>query len=216
MNDNVFRYHYRGHLNDINPEELVSITEQTKQIISEYMKDGKIMTACIYRFENMLFAYYEAIGEEVRPEELFAPFSACLLKWPGQAVKREWVQMNHIYYHAIPEGKADWERKIKPELQRGRIAFLKPEKMFSYVYHHVAITDEGLLHGDKYQSIALHENILFSYFEEPKTEINIKRDLSKDSNAIDEWLRVIPEDHFIRGTQNTNFTFIPALIAMGQ
>jgi hypothetical protein len=30
-------------------------------------------------------------------------------------------------------------------------------------YHHKAIVDEGLWYGDKYQSIALHENILFSY-----------------------------------------------------
>lgn len=216
MNDNVFRYHYRGHLDAIEPEKLVKITEDTKQIIADYMKTGKIMTACIYHFETMLFAYYESIGEEQKPEILFAPFSDYLAKWPGQAIKREWVQMNHIFYHAIPQGKEDWERKVKPEFQRGRIAFLKPEKMFDYVYHHVAITDEGLLHGDKYQSIALHENILFSYFEEPKTEINIKRDLSKNSKVIEEWLRVIPEEHFIKGPENTNFTFIPALLAMGQ
>lgn len=75
-------------------------------------------------------------------------------------------------------------------MRRGRIAYLKPDKIFQYVYHHVAITTEGYLHGDKYQSIALHENILFSYFEEPRTEINVKRDLTKQSTAIEAWSAV--------------------------
>jgi hypothetical protein len=163
----------------------------------------------------MLFAYYETIGEEIKPEILFAPLSDCLAKWPGQEKEREWVFMHHVFYHAIPEDKEDWQRKVKPELRRGRIAFLKPDKIFQYVYHHVAITNEGLLCGDKYQSIALHENILFSYFEEPRIEINIRRDSSLESQVIKDWINVNPEDHFIQGVEHTNFTFIPAIIAMG-
>lgn len=216
MKDKIVRSHYRGHLKVEDNNKLDMIVEETRKHIEAYIRNQQIMTACIYRYENMLFAYYESMEDEVSPETLFAPFSNYLCEWPGQASMRKWVKMYHIYYHAMPEGIEDWKRAIKPELQRGRIAFLKPEKMFDYVYHHVAITSEGLLHGDKYQSIALHENILFSYFEEPKTEINIKRDLTKDSKAIEEWLRVIPEDHFIKGPENKNFTFIPALIAMGQ
>lgn len=216
MKEEILRYHYRGHLKSDSPENYQEKIEDTKSIISQYIADGKLMTACIYRHENMLFAYYEAIGEELKPETLFAPFSECLAKWPGQEKEREWVFMYHVYYHAIPEGKEDWKRKVKPGLQRGRIAFLKPDKTVQYVYHHVAITTEGLLHGDKYQSIALHENILFSYFEEPRTQINIKRDLSKDSKVIQDWLKVNPEEHFIQGKEHTNFTFIPAIIAMGQ
>ncbi|MFA9377963.1 MAG: hypothetical protein ACERKZ_14585 [Lachnotalea sp.] len=213
MNATILRYHYRGHLTSDNPENFQRKIEETKSNIAKCIAEGRIMTACIYRYENMLFAYYESIGEEIKPENLFASLSDCLAKWPGQACERDWVFMHHIYYHALPQGQEDWKRKTKPELQRGRIAFLKPDKIFQYVYHHVAITTEGLLHGDKYQSIALHENILFSYFEEPKTEINIKRDLSKDSTVIKEWLDVNPEDHFIR-VEKFNFTFIPAIITM--
>lgn len=216
MNEEIVRYHYRGHLKSDNPVNLLSKLEETKHKIAGFLTEEKIMTACIYQYENMLFAYYEVIGEEIKPENLFAPLSECLAKWPGEKEEREWVQMHHVFYHAIPEGKTDWIRKVKPEIQRGRIAFLKPDKIFQYVYHHVAITTEGLLQGDKYQSIALHENILFSYFEEPRIEINIKRDLTKESEVIKEWINVIPEDHFIKGPENTNFTFIPALIAMGQ
>ena len=35
-------------------------------------------------------------------------------------------------------------------------------EMFSYTYWHYAIVQEGLLKGDKYQYISLHENVLFS------------------------------------------------------
>lgn len=216
MSDTIFRYHYRGHLNSGNPDNLEEAIEATRQNIASLMREERVMTACVYRYENMIFAYYETIGKELEPEELFSPLSSCLAKWPGEKNERTWVKMYHVFYHAIPEGKEDWKRARKPELQRGRIAFLKPEKLFSYVYHHVAITEEGLLHGDKYQSIALHENILFSYFEEPRTDINIKRDLSQESKVIEDWIRVIPEDHFIQGPEHTNFTFISALIAMGQ
>lgn len=216
MEDKIFRHHYRGHLNTGVSFDLKQIINDTKQTIRQYISKEKIMTACIYEYENMLFAYYESIGEEIKPEEIFAPFSYCLLKWPGENSMRDWVQMNHVFYHAIPEGIKDWKRAHKPELQRGRIAFLKSDKLFDYVYYHVAITKEGLLHGDKYQSIALHENILFSYFEEPKMEINIVRDLSRNSTVIEDWMQVIPEDHFIKGPQQTNFTFINPLITMGQ
>lgn len=216
MKDKLFRHHYRGHLNTSVSVDLEQIIEDTKQILQQYIKKETIMTACIYEYENMLFAYYESIGEKMKPEELFAPFSCCLLKWPGKDSMRDWVEMNHVFYHANPEGIKDWKREQKPELQRGRIAFLKPDKLFDYVYYHVAITKEGLLHGDKYQSIALHENILFSYFEEPKTEINIVRDLSRNSKVIEDWKQVIPEEHFIQGPQETNFTFMNSFITMGQ
>ena len=71
---------------------------------------------------------------------------------------------------------------------------------------------EGLLSGDKYQSIALHENILFSYFEEPKTMINIRRDSSLTSEAIKEWMAVDPESHFMHlpECKGANFMFLPA------
>jgi hypothetical protein len=74
-----------------------------------------------------------------------------------------------------------------------------------------------LWYGDKYQSIALHENILFSYFEEPKTITNIQGDLERQSEAIKGWLKVIPEDHFIHMSEgkDENFMFLPAYFALG-
>lgn len=216
MKDIIFRYHYRGHLSYEGAHDLDEKLEMTKAHIKKLILEQRIMTACLYRHENMLFAYYEAIGEELVPEEVYGELSSILAKWPGDENPRVWVKMHHIYFHCIPEGIEDWRRKSRPEMRRGRIAYLKPETMFEYVYHHVAITDEGLLVGDKYQSIGFHENLLFSYFEEPKTEINIRRDASKPSKAIEDWLAVDPGAHFILWEGEQHFKFIETLIAMGE
>lgn len=153
----------------------------------------------------------------VRPEELLAPLTPFLQPWPGQGGDRLWVHMYHIYYHSVPESPGQWMRAAVPGKRRGRIAFLRDDKLFSYTYFHKAIVDEGLLTGDKYQSIALHENILFSYFEEPKTFVNVRGDASVESQVIRDWLAADPESHFIhmpRG-EGENFMFLPALFAVG-
>ena len=161
-------------------------------------------------------------GEDVqltclRPEELLEPLAAYLQVWPGQKSDRLWVHMYHIYYHSVPESTEQWKRAAVPEKRRGRIAFLRDDKLFSYTYFHKAIVDEGLLTGDKYQSIALHENILFSYFEEPKTFVNVLGESDRESQVIKDWLAVDPESHFIHMPlgKGENFMFLPALFAVG-
>jgi len=153
----------------------------------------------------------------IRPEELLASLNPFLQLWPGQKDDRLWVHMYHIYYHSVPESPEQWKRAAVPEKRRGRIAFLRDDKLFSYTYFHKAIVDEGLLEGDKYQSIALHENILFSYFEEPKTFVNVRGDASGESQVIKKWLAVDPESHFIHMPQGKgeNFMFLPALFVVG-
>ena len=44
--------------------------------------------------------------------------------------------------------------------------------------------DEGKHAGDKYQCIALHENILFSYYEEPRTNVNLCGEQGAESEAL--------------------------------
>jgi hypothetical protein len=218
MEDIIYRFHYRGSLKkEYRAEEIGSALEECQAVLGRLIAEGKIITAALYHYKKMLFFYYECVGSEIKPEQLLKALSPYLELWPGQERLRKWVYMYHIFYHAIPKGKQDWTRPTAPELRRGRIAFLKTEKLFSYVYHHKAIVDEGLWYGDRYQSIALHENILFSYFEEPKTITNIQGDLEKQSEAIKEWLKVIPEDHFIHMPEGNgeNFMFITAYFALG-
>lgn len=153
----------------------------------------------------------------IKPEVLLAPLQDFLQVWPGQEKDRLWVHMYYIYCHSKPKCAEDWKRAGIPERRRGRIAFLRDDKLFSYVYYHRAIVEEGLLLGDRYQSIALHENILFSYFEEPKTMVNIQEDYTRESQVIQEWLDVNPESHFIHRKEGLgeNFMFLPAYFAMG-
>ena len=118
------------------------------------------------------------------PEAALVPLSPFLQVWPGQHDDRLGEHMYHIYYHSVPKSVEEWKREGVPEKRRGRIAFVREDKLFSYTYFHKAIVDEGLLLGDKYQSIALHENILFSYFEEPKHMVNIREEAEKESEII--------------------------------
>ena len=213
MKDTITRFHYRGSLNkEYSDTELSDAIHQCTDSAQKLIDSGRAMTIALYHYKHMLFLYVEAIGEECRPEEFCSGLTPYMQLWPGIQESRVWADMYHIYYHAVPENIEDWKRPTKPELQRGRIAFLYPDKLYSYIHHHLAIVREGILTGDKYQSIALHENILFSYFEEPKTIINIRRDTTLTSKAIEDWLAVDPESHFMHlpECKGANFIFIPA------
>lgn len=217
MKQPIYRCHYRGQLLDTYDETAFGeAVAQAESHIKEMIQMNQVMTAALYQYGSMLFFYYEAVEEERQPEELTKTLTPFLKKWPGQTGDRNWAWMYHIYYHAVPQSVEDWKRPVLPQLRRGRIAFLKTEKLFDYVYHHIAIVKEGLLKGDKYQSIGIHENILFSYFEEPRTNVNIRRDPDGVSREIDAWEALDPKSHFIPGPEGTSFTFLPALIAVGQ
>ena len=220
----IHRMHYRAKLKDgYEKESLKKSLEKCEENIRKAQKEGRVLTAALYladtaEISRTLFFYYEGLGDEsvVSVEELLAPLEDALVLWPGNVESRAWVKMYHIYYHSLPESVESWKRAGKPELRRGRIALLYEEKLFSYVYYHKAIVDEGLLKGDKYQSIALHENVLFSYFEEPKTMVNVKN-YEEESRVIEDWLAVDPESHFIHTPEceGLNFMFLPALFALG-
>lgn len=220
----IYRMHYRAKLKDgYEKEVLQAKLESCQENIRIAQRNGRVLTAALYLADtpdiaNTLFFYYEAVDDNgvISVEELLSPLAELLQTWPGMTEERIWVKMYHIYYHSVPESVEGWKRAAKPELRRGRIALLYEEKLFSYVYYHKAIVDEGLLQGDKYQSIALHENVLFSYFEEPRTMVNI-RNSAEESKVINDWLAVDPESHFIHTPEceGLNFMFLPALFAMG-
>ena len=176
------------------------------------------MTAALYYYGNQLFLYYEAVGEEIRPERFMAPLHPVLSQWPQKEDTCDWALMYNVFWHDAPKDDEDWKRSVPPERRRGRIAWLKHDTMFRYVYHHFAIAEEGILQGDRYQSIALHEDILFSYFEEPRTPGNLRRDTTLQSQTIQAWLDVNPESHFIPlpGSNGSNFLLLPQYFALGE
>lgn len=178
-------------------------------------ENGEILTVCLYQYRNMLFVYMETLKADVTAQAVLEPLTPCLELWPEEDGLTPWAPMYHIYHHSIPKEPGEWVRERKSNTKRiGRIAFLYPEKLFSYTYWHYAIVQEGLLKGDKYQCISLHENVLFSYFEEPRHNVSIK-ETGEESEIISGWLAVDPESHFDREkTQGSNFLIIDAVLVI--
>ena len=218
MSKPVYRCHYRGRLEAADAAQLSDLLQQCVQNAQQLINDGALMTAALYYYGNQLFLYYEAVGEEIRPECFMAPLHPVLSQWPQKEETCDWALMYNVFWHDAPKDDEDWKRSVPPERRRGRIAWLKHDTMFRYVYHHFAIAEEGILQGDRYQSIALHEDILFSYFEEPRTPGNLRRDTTLQSQTIQAWLDVNPESHFIPlpGSNGSNFLLLPQYFALGE
>lgn len=194
------------------------------------VEKGTLMTATMCRYQKTLFLYMEyliesensaAFQEKVDqvPDIWFQETEHILENWPGIERKRLWVYMYPVFWFDSPQSEQQWERKIAPDNRCGRIALLYPEKIFSYVSHHQAIVEEGLLVGDRYQMISLHENILFSYFETPRDRelVNIRRS-SEVSMEIEKWEAVSPKEHFYHfpEAQGANFLIIPTIFSVGK
>lgn len=218
-----------------------SLTEailHCKRKLEAAIESESVLATALYRYENLLFFYIELVEND---ESMYALWSdqrsvrEGIGQWLSdldvflcesfrcsceegylQTLSCRWNFMVPVFYHSQSTSLATWKRSSIPLEQRGRIAVLKDEKIVDYIYHHKAITDEGHLIGDKYQFISMHENILFSYFEEPKNLTNIVNDLTLESKAIVHWLKMIPEEHFtpIQKEVISNFTFIPALFTL--
>lgn len=218
MSKPVYRCHYRGRLEAADAAQLSDLLQQCEQNAQQLINDGALMTAALYYYGSQLFLYYEAVGEEIRPERFMAPLHPVLSQWPQKEDTCDWALMYNVFWHDAPKDDEDWKRSVPPERRRGRIAWLKHDTMFRYVYHHFAIAEEGILQGDRYQSIALHEDILFSYFEEPRTPGNLRRDTTLQSQTIQAWLDVNPESHFIPlpGSNGSNFLLLPQYFALGE
>ena len=218
MSKPVYRCHYRGRLEEADAAQLADMLQQCEQNAQRLINHGAMITAALYYYGNQLFLYYEAVGEEIRPERFMAPLHPVLSQWPQKEDTCDWALMYNVFWHDAPKDDEDWKRSVPPERRRGRIAWLKHDTMFRYVYHHFAIAEEGILQGDRYQSIALHEDILFSYFEEPRTPGNLRRDTTLQSQTIQAWLDVNPESHFIPlpGSNGSNFLLLPQYFALGE
>ena len=214
----IIRRHYRSCLKEsvFTQKELERILKADERVVKDAVKKGRCLTVALYRYQDMLFLYYEALKEELDPVSLFPALSDYLELWPEKEGRTPWAYMYPIYYHSVPEQKEEWERHEK-KTRRGRIAYLLPDKLFSYTYFHKAIVDEGLLEGDQYQSIALHENVLFSYFEEPKKMTHVKKELTGESKVIEDWLAADPESHFDHTLSGEgNFLFIKEVFSFGK
>lgn len=212
----IIRRNYRACLKDGTAAEALEwAVLQDKRQVEEAIRGKRCLTTALYRHENMLFLYIELLDEKLHPADIFPQLSTLLLMWPERDGATPWARMYEIYYHDVPTGEAYWARQGRKQ-RRGRIAYLKEDKLFSYTYYHKAIVDEGLLEGDRYQFIALHEDILFSYFEEPKVFTHIRKEQQEESKVIQEWLAQDPESHFDHSLSGKdNFLLLPEVFSLG-
>lgn len=216
----VRRGNYRAVLRaDADPVATEQALAACQTALEQAKTAGVLLTASLYRYERMLFLYAEGIGQVVDPAVLLSALNPLLLCWPAspaaQQADRLWVTMQPYYYHSEPTTVADWQQGRHPERRRGRIALLDDEAWTSYVYYHLALMRERTIAGDRYHLISLHENVLFSYFEEPKTMVNLCGDPQAESAVLQDWLAADPESHFLKFTPETtlgtggNFVFLP-------
>ena len=199
-----------------------SLVERCRENLESLVKAGKLCNASFYRYENMGFLYLEEIVSDntevlLDVDKAMSDLRPFLKPWPEEYKDTYFVPMINVYYHHIPEDNLDeWEheRTTDKKTRVGRVAFVYPNKMPSYVKYHTQIVEEGLLRGDKYAFISMHENLLFSYYEEPRNNVNIKG-LDEESIVIKKWMEADPESHFDREkAKGENFLVIPMLFSV--
>ena len=216
-----------------NDMPLDNIIDRCRERFEILIKEGRVCNASFYRYENMGFLYVEDIisGENdgsfavnknsgeglLNVDNIMSDLDPYLKPWPREDGDVYFAPMINVYYHHIPENDPDkWEHERSTDKKQriGRIAFVFPGKLPSYVMYHNAIVEEGLLKGDKYAYISMHENLLFSYYEEPRNNVNIK-DSMEESVVINDWLKAGPESHFDRDKAGgSNFLVIPCLFSL--
>ena len=148
----VIRAEYMAQLKDA-PEVSGARFAAAKENALKLIRRGRLMTAALYIYGRQLFLYAESLGETVGAEEICAPMSGSLSPFPQGDGSVEWAPMVPVFWHCEPESAAQWRLGRPRERRRGRIALLKPEKLTEYVYHHFALTREGVFKGDKYMFI---------------------------------------------------------------
>ncbi len=198
-------------------EELAEVIANCRLEALKRIEKGELMTAALYVYSKQLYLYAEWIGEEKTPESFMDPLRKYLSPWPQGNENVRWVKMVPVFWHAVPICADEWRESRPRQRRRGRIALLKENGLTEYVYHHFALTREGVFRGDKYMFISLYGSTLFSYFEEPRSSDNtLKTDTP--SEAIKGWMAVDPDSHFIPlpGSNGQNFLLIEALFDVGE
>ena len=192
----VIRMQYRAYLTG---EPGADAVAACKALIDTAVEAGALLVAAVYRWEQNLFAYVESVDVATDPEALFEPLAGSLSAWPGKAKPRLWVPMMDIFHFNEPENLDHWLRKTAPEKRVGKVGVLLPEMVSSYIYYHYGLQEERTFGGDKYEIIALHENLLFGYFEEPLVvEEPLYPQRLNTKSMPENWPDARIPDHFVR------------------
>lgn len=177
-------------------QQAIELIQHRSPQLNKMIKEQKIMTISVFRFEQALFLYCES-EQDIEPYDLLDDLNDFLEKCPGLEQKRYWIPMMDIFHYNEPQNIEHWRRKRKPEKSIGRILKLKPEKISSYIYHHYQYQEEKPGDGDKYGIIGIHENLLFFYTEHPTYQEEPLHKGELDTlNTPANWCEVM-EEHFL-------------------
>lgn len=189
------------------------------ETLKELQQQGRILTASLFQYEGHLFLYSEGVNQTLEMESLCPVLNTLLMVWPPRVEEhgavRRWAVMQPYFYHAIPDTAEAWMENRHPEQQRGRIAVLPQNKWCSYMEHHLRLVSERILAGDRWHLICVHDNVLFSYFEDPRTNVNLCGNSAIQSKERDSWIACDPASHFLhfsqeqRDSADCNFVFLP-------
>ncbi|PWW08645.1 hypothetical protein DFQ01_101370 [Paenibacillus cellulosilyticus] len=162
----IQRFMYRAAWQQGRKEEGIKALADSGQAL-ELVRQGRLMTAAAFHWQDNLFLYYESIDQEVSPEEMAGAAEPYLCDWPGRSEPCKWIRMVDVFHFNEPADTEHWLRKSPVERRGGRVAHLKPEMASSYIYYHYQLQEERAFFGPKYEIIGMHENLLFGYQEFP-------------------------------------------------
>lgn len=173
------RFMYRAQLKRGYEDLLKDRTSLCAASLKKLVGEGALMTLTIFILENQLYLYYECCSDEIKPHEMLPDLDSILEDWPGVADFtgsgvcggfRKWVRMTDIFDSSTPYDAGHWKRKQPVARRVGKLGFLKPEKVAAYVYYHYQLQTGSNATDNKYCTIAINENVLFYYDEEPHIE----------------------------------------------
>ena len=194
---------------------LSKILSSDSAIVADFIRKKACMTVALYRYKNMLFLYYEALDVAPMPHDLFPVLTERLEAVPVKEAYVTWLPTQHIYHNAIPDTAKNWRRQGKKE-RIGRIAYLLPDKIMSYLYYHKELLDEGLFEGERYLSIGLYDTVLFTYSESPRIMTHLNSESNEQSTVIAEWRAQNPKSHFDHDFSGEgNFVDLEELLSLG-
>ena len=163
QNVTVFRNVYRAALKS----DVVDKADCEKMV--EALQTESLLTASLFQWQATLFLYVESVGLALDADDLLGDLEGYLQAWPGGADGgRYWVPMMDIFHYSAPQRVDHWRRKSPVEKPYGRVIRLRPEKVSSYIFYHYQLQEEHPGRGDKYGLIAIHEDLLFFYQEQPR------------------------------------------------
>ena len=192
----VLRSQWRGYLSEILSDDVRSICQNKLDYL---VKTNILLGAAIYQWNQNLFVYLESIDVPVFPQESLEELNPFLSQWPGSDKARNWIEMIDVFHFNEPQSLSHWERKSPVESRVGKIGLLKPDMVASYIYYHYGLQEERTFSGDKYEIIALHENILFGYFEYPAVcEEPFHKPRLTSKSMPEDWSQACIPDHFYR------------------